>query len=114
MGKFVAKKKISRKKMRKEVKDFAPRLKHMKNGDSLTFNYSKRFAIEVSKTKQGYFLLPTGFKNGLLITSLRGIETALNLLIQCYVEGLRSVKLGKPQEPANVQEDLRKKTCYIT
>jgi len=86
----------------------------MKNGDSLTFNYSKRFAIEVSKTKDGYFLLPAGFKNGLLITSLRGIETALNLLIQCYVEGLQSVKLGKPQNPVDVQEDLRKKTCYIT
>jgi len=113
VGKFVAKK-ISRKKVRKETKDFVPRLKRMKNGDSLTFNYSKRFAIEVSKTEKGYFLLPAGFKNGLLITSLSGIETALDLLIQCYVEGLRSVKLSKPQEPANVQEDLRKKTCYIT
>jgi len=106
------KKKISKKRLRKVVKAFKPNLKRMKNGDSLTFNYSKRFSIEISKGEKGYFILPIGFSDGLLISSLSGVETALSLLIQCYAEGIQSVKPVKTN-PAEIQEDIRKRTIYI-
>jgi hypothetical protein len=110
----MAKNKVSQKKLIREVEAFWPRLKQLKNGDSLTFNYSKSFSIAVSKTNVGgYFLLPAGFKDGLLVTSLKETETALNLLLQCYVEGSRSAKPGYPQKPADAPENLRNRTCYI-
>ena len=95
-----------------KFKSFKPRLEQMKPGDNLVFKYSDRFSVNVSMTKDGYFISPASTDEGLFVRAPRDVETAIGIFVACFVEGARSNEAVETlsKERKNV---VRDKTRYI-